>query len=203
MRSLFTLLPSADIDGSEGRPFRRFGPSLLDATCNQRTLRRNSFLASIIFNKLLGFCIGAGKPRALCDWTNLPHPRRSVMLKSLYLAGLTVLAVSLLAVLTSAQAPTNSSTVQSSVPRLIRFSGSLKDANNNGVSGRVNLTFSIYKDQSGGTSLWSESQNVEADAQGRYSVMLGATSSAGLSVEFFSSGEALLQVVKQLEEGVH
>jgi hypothetical protein len=91
------------------------------------------------------------------------------MSKSLFVAAFAALAISLSVVSVMAQAPVNFSAAQSSVPRLIRCSGLLKDANNNPVSGNVNLTFSIYKDQDGGTSLWSEKQNVEADAQGSYS----------------------------------
>jgi len=38
------------------------------------------------------------------------------------------------------------------------------------------LTFSLYEVQEGGSPLWSESQKVRTDDQGRYTVLLGAAS---------------------------
>jgi hypothetical protein len=75
------------------------------------------------------------------------------------------------------------------VPRLIKFAGTLKDAQGKSLSNTVGLTFAIYKDQEGGAPLWLETQNVQLDEQGHYSVLLGATKSEGLPLELFSSGE--------------
>src|ERR1700756_3837605 len=58
------------------------------------------------------------------------------------------------------------------VPPLIRYTGVLSD----GTSQTINLTFAIYKEQQGGQPLWQESQNVELDASGRYSALLGFAS---------------------------
>jgi hypothetical protein len=77
-----------------------------------------------------------------------------------------------------------------SVPRLIKFTGTLSDAGGNPRSGVIGVTFALYDQQTGGAPLWLETQNVEADAQGRYTVLLGATKAAGIPVELFSSGEA-------------
>ena len=77
-----------------------------------------------------------------------------------------------------------------SVPRLIKFSGVVKDDGGAPKTGVVGITFAFYKDQQGGTPLFLETQNVQADANGRYAVMLGATKSDGLPMEFFSSNEA-------------
>jgi hypothetical protein len=77
-----------------------------------------------------------------------------------------------------------------SVPRLIKFSGVVKDEAGAPKTGVLGITFAFYKDQQGGTPLWLETQNVQADANGRYAVMLGATKSDGLPMEFFSSNEA-------------
>ena len=77
-----------------------------------------------------------------------------------------------------------------SVPHLIKFSGVLKDEAGAPKTGIVGITFAFYKEQQGGTPLWLETQNVQADASGRYTVMLGATKSDGLPVEFFTSNEA-------------
>jgi 6-phosphogluconolactonase (cycloisomerase 2 family) len=51
------------------------------------------------------------------------------------------------------------------------------------------VTFAIYKEQEGGAALWLETQNVELDEAGRYTVLLGATKSAGLPLELFLGGE--------------
>lgn len=64
----------------------------------------------------------------------------------------------------------------STVPQLVRFSGILKDANGRSMSGVFGVTFAIYADQGGGAALWMETQSVTADAQGKYSVVLGSQS---------------------------
>ncbi len=76
------------------------------------------------------------------------------------------------------------------VPRLVRFSGTIKDAAGKPVGGVAGVTFALYKDQEGGAPLWLETQNVQLDANGRYSVMLGSTKSDGIPTELFTSGEA-------------
>src|SRR5712691_7174294 len=75
------------------------------------------------------------------------------------------------------------------VPRLIKLAGTLKDAQGKPLSNTVGVTFAIYKEQEGGAALWLETQNVELDEQGRYTVLLGAMKSEGLPLELFSSGE--------------
>jgi hypothetical protein len=51
------------------------------------------------------------------------------------------------------------------------------------------MRFVIYGDETRGTPLWQEVQNVRLDQQGHYEVMLGATGSEGISMELFTSGE--------------
>ena len=75
------------------------------------------------------------------------------------------------------------------VPRLISFSGTLKDDQNRPVARVTGVTFLIYKDESGGAPLWLETQSVKPDATGHYSVQLGAASAHGLPPEIFTSGE--------------
>jgi len=85
------------------------------------------------------------------------------------------------------------------VPRLIRFSGAINPqiAQNERESGKnqlptvVGVTFSLYELQEGGSPLWSESQKVRLDEQGRYAVLLGATQPEGLPLDLFTSGRAL------------
>src|SRR5215472_12128017 len=76
------------------------------------------------------------------------------------------------------------------VPRLVRFSGTLFDDQGQAMKGPVGVTFALYTQQSGGAALWMETQNVEPDANGNYSVLLGAASANGVPMELFSSGEA-------------
>src|SRR5712692_7106657 len=75
------------------------------------------------------------------------------------------------------------------VPRLIKLAGTLKDAQGKPLSNTVGVTFAIYKEQEGGAALWLETQNVQLDEQGHYSVLLGATKNEGLPLELFSSAE--------------
>jgi hypothetical protein len=76
------------------------------------------------------------------------------------------------------------------VPRLMRFSGAIKDVSGKPLSGVAGVTFALYKDQEGGAALWLETQNVQLDAAGHYSVQLGASKPDGLPAELFASGEA-------------
>jgi hypothetical protein len=97
----------------------------------------------------------------------------------------------------NAEPQTPSSTVQTArevipalpVPRLVKFAGAFKDELGKPRTGVVGVTFALYKDQEGGAALWLETQNVELDEQGHYTVLLGSTKSEGLPLEMFSSGE--------------
>jgi hypothetical protein len=77
------------------------------------------------------------------------------------------------------------------VPPLITFAGAaLKNRGGQPMTGVVGLTFSLYKDQEGGVPVWTENQNVQLDELGRYSVLLGATTSTGLPMDVFASGQS-------------
>src|SRR3990167_8275698 len=83
------------------------------------------------------------------------------------------------------------SAATASVPRLIKFSGTLNDP----VwklrrGGLVSVTFALYAGPEDESALWLETQNVQLDDQGRFTVLLGATRDAGVPVELFASGEA-------------
>jgi hypothetical protein len=78
----------------------------------------------------------------------------------------------------------------SAVPRLVRYSGVVKEVAGKPLQGAVEVSFSLYEDQEGGSAIWSERQAVEADALGRYAVLLGATQAEGLPAEIFASGKA-------------
>ena len=96
-----------------------------------------------------------------------------------------VLSALLLVAITSAQqAPTTS------VPNLIRYGGTLKDAQGAPLSSStLGATFAIYSQQDGGAPIWMETQNVTTDAAGNYSVLLGSTTATGLPGDLFSQQE--------------
>jgi hypothetical protein len=82
-------------------------------------------------------------------------------------------------------------TATTSVPNLIRYSGTLKDAQGAALpsSTAVGVSFSIYKQQDGGASVWMETQNVTPDSNGQYNVILGSTTATGLPDDLFSQQE--------------
>jgi hypothetical protein len=92
------------------------------------------------------------------------------------------------------------SATQVVVPRLIRFSGTVKEPVG---ATTVGITFTLHKSQQDSTALWLETQNVQLDPSGKYTVLLGATKAEGIPVEMFTSGEAQwlgIQVENQPEQ---
>lgn len=79
---------------------------------------------------------------------------------------------------------------QGSVPKLVKFSGVLRDADGKPVTTSTNLTFAVYRTQDDMSALWMETRAVWPDAEGRYTVLLGATKSEGIDSSIFASGEA-------------
>jgi hypothetical protein len=89
------------------------------------------------------------------------------------------------------------------VPPMVNFSGVLADVNHKPLTGTVGVTFYLYQESQGGAPLWMETQNVQADKAGHYSVALGSTSSQGLPANVFATGEARwlgVQVQGQAEQ---
>ncbi len=97
------------------------------------------------------------------------------------------------------------------VPRLVRFTGTLSepassttvgnaettDARGVGSSATtrpatsvVGLTFALYSEETGGAPLWLETQNIQVDQAGHYTVLLGLTKAEGLPIDLFTSGQA-------------
>ena len=91
-----------------------------------------------------------------------------------------------LAVSLGAQSTTPTASAGTNVPTLVRFGGALSGT----PSRLVGITFAFYKDQTGGSPLWLETQSVHLDATGHYSVQLGSTQPNGLPKELFASGDA-------------
>jgi hypothetical protein len=100
-------------------------------------------------------------------------------------------------------APSAPSASTAIVPRLIKFTGTLFDAQTRPMVGPVGVTFALYAQQTGGAALWMETQNVKPDANGEYTVFLGAESSHGVPAELFTTGEARwlgIQMERQTEQ---
>src|SRR5580692_3737076 len=98
-------------------------------------------------------------------------------------------SVLLLCSLLSAQQAAVSTSAAAVVPRLVNFSGKAVDQGKT-ITGITGVTFSIYSEETGGSPLWMETQNVQADSRGNYTAQLGATKPEGLPQELFTSGEA-------------
>ena len=81
-------------------------------------------------------------------------------------------------------------TADTAVPSLIRYSGVALQNDGNAKSGEASVTFLIFKDEKGGDPLWAETQTVQADESGKFTVHLGAASLAGLPPDLFASGGA-------------
>jgi len=79
-------------------------------------------------------------------------------------------------------------------PDTFKFRGVLEDARGQPLSGVVGVTFSLYADPQGGAPLWTETQNVEANGEGHYSVVLGTTKDEGLPHEFFGKEARWIEV---------
>ena len=82
------------------------------------------------------------------------------------------------------------STANAVVPTLVSFSGMLAGSNGKPLTSITGVTFSLYVEQQGGAPLWLETQNVQPDKNGNYTVQLGAATSQGLPSSLFVSGQA-------------
>jgi len=85
---------------------------------------------------------------------------------------------------------------QPTPPHLVSFSGQLL----HGIKGSNGVTFAIYKEAEGGTLLWIETQNVEIDENGRFTVTLGEASDGGVPLKLFTSGEARWLSIQRIPE---
>jgi len=98
-----------------------------------------------------------------------------------------------------------SSPTASTVPPIIQFSGQFSATAGGGSApvpaGTVSITFTLYESEQGGTALWSETDNVQVDAQGKYTALLGSTSPQGLPLNLFTAGQAHWLAVQPLVQG--
>jgi len=103
----------------------------------------------------------------------------------------------------------NSATSASVVPRLIKFSGEvnpqisqikqIKESEDGKSQSPTGVTFSLYELQEGGSALWSESQKVQVDEQGRYTVLLRATQPEGGDPHAPDAGAAIGEIRQELK----
>lgn len=107
-----------------------------------------------------------------------------VLLSCLFLGG----------ILGHAQCSDNATPCPISVPRLVRFSGTLREPAGQARTGIFDVRFAIYGQAEGGTALWQETQNIQADDQGRYDVLLGLSHGEGLPTNIFASSPLWLGV---------
>jgi hypothetical protein len=82
------------------------------------------------------------------------------------------------------------------LPRLIRLSGTILEADGTPRTGVTGVVLAVYKDKEGGAPLWTEVQNVQLDSSGHFSTLLGATTTEGLPQELFASNEGRYLAVK-------
>lgn len=80
--------------------------------------------------------------------------------------------------------------VEISIPNVMKFTGSLPGLQDPGRSSPVNVRFALYREETGGVPLWSETQNVSVDTHGRFTVLLGSSSPGGIPLQVFAIGEA-------------
>ena len=80
--------------------------------------------------------------------------------------------------------------VPTPVPAIVPYSGTVDLSSNKLSASETAVTFLIFKDETGGEPLFTETQTVIFDSAGHYKVQLGAVSPNGLPSELFSSGEA-------------
>src|SRR3984893_12892084 len=88
-----------------------------------------------------------------------------------------------------AQSTQPTTTTMTAVPRLVRVNSGFHPANGSAPAALESATLAIYAEETGGTALWQETQNVSVDSDGHYSVLLGSTRNEGLPLELFASGE--------------
>jgi len=98
----------------------------------------------------------------------------------------TLITVFFLVAFAPAQEPAGSG----AIPKLINYSGVLKDSSGKVLTSVTGVAFLIYAEEHGGAPLWMEAQNVQPDSRGNYTAQLGATKPDGMPVELFASGEA-------------
>jgi hypothetical protein len=131
---------------------------------------------------------------------NYPRSRFFSFFVAGFVAAICVAPLSVVAQRSRAGVASVSPIKAGTVPSLVSYSGTLRDASGRTVTSITGVTFLLYKDSQGGAPLWVETQNVTPDKTGHYTVQLGSTTSTGLPSEVFMTGEARWLAVQAADE---
>src|SRR5438067_5875264 len=75
------------------------------------------------------------------------------------------------------------------VPPFVRYQGVV--TNRKDVSpGKHRITLMLYREQESQEPLWTETQDLNVDASGHFTAMLGSTRAEGVPTDLFANGEA-------------
>jgi hypothetical protein len=121
--------------------------------------------------------------------------RRSVRAVLVFLLTLCAIAI--------ASDPQSTAQDRQVLPHLIRFHGTLFNADGSARSGVAGMLFALYTEEMGGAALWTEVKNVTVDASGNYTVLLGSEHSDGVPDDLFTTNDARwlgVQVVSEVEQ---
>jgi hypothetical protein len=88
-----------------------------------------------------------------------------------------------------AQCVAEASGCAQSVPHFVKLNGTMKKSDSLPPETTVAVRFIVYAQETGGSPLWQEVQNVRVDGQARYEATLGANTSEGIPMSLFTSGE--------------
>lgn len=99
------------------------------------------------------------------------------------------LALVIIVVSSHAQCTKDLQTCVQSVPHFVKVSGAIKEPERLPTGVPVPVRFIVYSQETGGSPLWQEVQNVKLDGQGRYETALGANTTDGIPMTLFTSGE--------------
>ncbi|HEX4005661.1 MAG TPA: tail fiber domain-containing protein [Acidobacteriaceae bacterium] len=91
--------------------------------------------------------------------------------------------------ITSGPAP-EAAAAPTSVPALIKYSGLAFGEDGKPLGSPTSMTFLVFTDQQSGAPVFTESQDVPVDTNGRYTVELGATLPNGIPAPVFANGDA-------------
>lgn len=75
-----------------------------------------------------------------------------------------------------AASPCRAGSLQGGIPRLINYQGMLTDDAGNPINGSYDLTFSIYRDTTGGSTFWTETHTDVSVQDGLFNAILGSSS---------------------------
>ena len=102
---------------------------------------------------------------------------------------LSLIAVLCAAHLMSGQVDTAAPSV-TSIPTIVKFSGTIRGLDGNSLAVPRTLTFSLYETQNASVAVWTETESVLLDSQGHYDAYLGSNSvEGGIPIQLFTSAQ--------------